>query len=117
MYTVPVGQNPTGAVSSLAPSACVGMLKRFADDGSQQEERDLRHLRRVWCVFSLWMPHLHDPSTDCLVDVIIVEDDPYYFLQEGPYYPSSYRAREYDKKDDSLQEYIDALTPSYLRYV
>lgn len=48
MYTVPVGQNPTGAVSRPTPSACIRLIDRLADDGSQQEERDLQYLRRVW---------------------------------------------------------------------
>ncbi len=29
--------------------------------------------------------------TCCVKDIIIVEDDPYYFLQEGPFYPKHLR--------------------------
>ncbi|KAF5331715.1 hypothetical protein D9611_007705 [Ephemerocybe angulata] len=48
-------------------------------------------------------------------DVIIVEDDPYYFLQEGPYHPPSHPARNERKGELDLQAYIDHLAPSYLR--
>jgi aromatic amino acid aminotransferase I len=48
-------------------------------------------------------------------DVIIVEDDPYYFLQEGPYTPPSERSRKKLVLDD--EEYIASLAPSFLACV
>ncbi|KAF5393629.1 hypothetical protein D9757_000057 [Collybiopsis confluens] len=46
-------------------------------------------------------------------DIIIVEDCPYYFLQEGEYVPKSKRTPEPDVDDDT---FITSLVPSYLKY-
>ena len=57
--------------------------------------------------------------SNCCTDIIIVEDDPYYFLQEGPYtLPSERSGRSEDLAfNDSDEEYIASLTPSFLSYV
>ncbi|KAG9005248.1 hypothetical protein FRB94_001666 [Tulasnella sp. JGI-2019a] len=47
-------------------------------------------------------------------DVIICEDDPYYFLQEGPYVPKSYRSRK--GVDMDPEEWVETLSPSFLKF-
>jgi len=78
LYTVPVGQNPTGTTTQSA---------------RKQEIYDI-------CVE---------------FDVIIVEDDPYYFLQHKPYsLPADRTTCSNGASDD--EEYISQLVPSYLRF-
>ncbi|EJU06677.1 PLP-dependent transferase [Dacryopinax primogenitus] len=50
-------------------------------------------------------------------DVIIVEDDPYYFLQCGTYVPKAQRTTAKVAKDgkDAEEAFIQSLAPSYLR--
>ncbi|KAI0685029.1 pyridoxal phosphate-dependent transferase [Cytidiella melzeri] len=77
IYTVPVGQNPSGATMA--------------------EERK----KAIYAV--------------CVeFDVIIVEDDPYYFLQQGLYKPKAERSSEPLKHD--TDKFLTSLAPSYLRY-
>ncbi|KIP08349.1 hypothetical protein PHLGIDRAFT_18957 [Phlebiopsis gigantea 11061_1 CR5-6] len=76
LYTVPVGQNPSGATMGL---------KR------KQEIYDV-------CV---------------KFDVIIGEDDPYYFLQQGAYKPKSDRGSVTVKSSE--EAYLHGLSPSYLK--
>jgi len=45
-------------------------------------------------------------------DIIIVEDDPYYFLQEGKYVPKPERVEESAMDDEA---FIASLVPSYLK--
>ena len=47
-------------------------------------------------------------------DVIIVEDDPYYFLKEGPYWPKDSR-NSLQQGQLNTAEFIEELVPSYLR--
>lgn len=47
-------------------------------------------------------------------DVIIVEDDPYYFLQQGPYKSKSERSTASVKHDED--KFLAGLAPSYLRF-
>ncbi|KAF9451689.1 PLP-dependent transferase [Macrolepiota fuliginosa MF-IS2] len=76
MYTVPVGQNPTGATM---------------------------HAQRKKEIYK-----------NCVqFDVIIVEDDPYYFLQEGPYVPRKDRP-VYAKANMNNEGFLTSLVPSYL---
>jgi len=51
-------------------------------------------------------------------DIIIVEDDPYYFLQEGPYtLPSERSGKSKDMAfSHSDEEYIASLAPSFLSF-
>ncbi|TFK55669.1 PLP-dependent transferase [Heliocybe sulcata] len=77
MYTVPVGQNPSGATMG--------------------EERK---------------KEIYDICVE--YDVIIVEDDPYFFLQEGEYVPKSVRSTT--STPDDVSQYIASLVPSFLRY-
>ncbi|KAF9534895.1 PLP-dependent transferase [Crepidotus variabilis] len=46
-------------------------------------------------------------------DVLIVEDDPYFFLQLGDYLPPAMRSTKYQDAD---QVFIDHLSPSFLRF-
>lgn len=60
---------------------------------------------------------LENPHVSRLsVDIIIVEDDPYYFLQQGPYIKPEERTDEHSSST-SDEEYISQLAPSYLRYL
>ncbi|KIJ57164.1 hypothetical protein M422DRAFT_57580 [Sphaerobolus stellatus SS14] len=82
MYTVPIGQNPTGATMG--------------------EERKL-------AIYDICVRY----------DIIILEDDPYYFLQEGLYVPKESRKANKSvasKGDDDGKEFLKTLTPSYLKY-
>ena len=47
-------------------------------------------------------------------DIIIVEDDPYYFLQEGPYILPYQRASFLEGSEPSDEEYLRNLAPSFL---
>ena len=52
------------------------------------------------------------------IDIIIVEDDPYYFLQEGPYVPKWKRMARTDRSTkDEEAAYVASLAPSFLKYV
>ena len=64
-------------------------------------------------------PQLTEDCTNCCIDIIIVEDDPYYFLQEGPYTLPSERSGKSNELvfNDSDEEYIASLAPSFLSYV
>ncbi|GJJ11574.1 hypothetical protein Clacol_005809 [Clathrus columnatus] len=78
MYTVPIGQNPTGA------------------------------FRYIFSLYSALIV--------CETDIIIIEDDPYYFLQEGIYVPKSLRcAKTRTQNEDDPTVFIKSLTPSYLK--
>lgn len=46
-------------------------------------------------------------------DVLIAEDDPYYFLQEGPYVHKTERSTSVQFNSD--EEYLSHLAPSFLR--
>ena len=48
-------------------------------------------------------------------DILIVEDDPYYFLQEGPYQPKSERAYVTVQGIDEEAAYVASLAPSYVK--
>ncbi|KAG8743958.1 hypothetical protein FRC10_011032 [Ceratobasidium sp. 414] len=83
MYTIPVGQNPTGA----------------AMDGQRKKE-----------IYDLCVKY----------DVIIVEDDPYYFLQFPAYKRKSERSLRGLIPDvtspESSERFLDTLAPSYLKF-
>ncbi|KAJ3501035.1 hypothetical protein NLJ89_g9522 [Agrocybe chaxingu] len=49
-------------------------------------------------------------------DIIIVEDDPYYFMQEGPYVAPSRRTPCGTGRELGDEEYINSLAPSFLRF-
>ncbi|KAH8824728.1 pyridoxal phosphate-dependent transferase [Flagelloscypha sp. PMI_526] len=77
IYTVPIGQNPTGATMGL--------------------ERK----KEIYAIAVEF-------------DLLIVEDDPYYILQHGPYVPKADRTR-LSAATDSDEEFLNTLEPSYLR--
>lgn len=82
MYTVPVGQNPTGATMG----------------GTRKKE-------------------IYDICVE--FDVIIVEDDPYYFLQFGKYMPKTERVYNTSHATGDVDEeaaYVASLAPSYLKF-
>lgn len=78
MYTIPVGQNPTGATMF----------------GQRKKE-----------IYDICVEY----------DIIIVEDDPYFFLQEGPYVPKPDR-RTSSSESDSDEKFVASLAPSYLKF-
>ncbi|OBZ70291.1 Aromatic amino acid aminotransferase C56E4.03 [Grifola frondosa] len=78
IYTVPVGQNPTGVT--------MGATRK-------------QEIYKICVEF----------------DIIIVEDDPYFFLQQGPYVPKSERSSQLLKSDDP-ERFIASLAPSYLKF-
>lgn len=49
--------------------------------------------------------------------MVIVEDDPYYFLQEGPYVCKSERASPNSISIGDEASYISSLEPSFLKLV
>jgi len=50
-------------------------------------------------------------------DVIIVEDDPYFFLQVGEYVPLSRRSESLQvSSDDEEADFINSLVPSFLKF-
>ncbi|EKM80315.1 hypothetical protein AGABI1DRAFT_113513 [Agaricus bisporus var. burnettii JB137-S8] len=75
MYTIPVGQNPTGSTMSI--------------------ERKKR-------IYDICVEY----------DIVIVEDDPYYFLQEGQYHLP--QVRPVESKELSNDAFIASLVPSYV---
>jgi aromatic amino acid aminotransferase I len=51
-------------------------------------------------------------------DIIIIEDDPYFFLQEGPYIPKSERVAQISRStNDDEAAYVSSLAPSFLKYL
>ncbi|KAL0949926.1 hypothetical protein HGRIS_009954 [Hohenbuehelia grisea] len=78
LYTVPIGQNPTGA--TMGP----------------QRKKEIYEI----CVE---------------FDVIIVEDDPYYFLQLGEYLPKAQRSTN-SGRAVSDEEYLANLTATFLNF-
>ncbi|KAF8298290.1 PLP-dependent transferase [Clavulina sp. PMI_390] len=76
MYTVPVGQNPTGTTMGI------------------DRRREIYDI----CV---------------KYDIVIIEDDPYYFLQVGEYIDRKLRVTTQAPGDDKV--FLDGLVPSYIR--
>ncbi|KAM5534779.1 hypothetical protein V8D89_011495 [Ganoderma adspersum] len=76
MYTVPVGQNPTGVTMGL---------------------------ERKKAIYDICVEF----------DVIIVEDDPYYFLQMGEYAPKAGRAAHGEFSDPNA--WLASLVPSFVK--
>ncbi|KAL1841118.1 hypothetical protein VTJ49DRAFT_7396 [Mycothermus thermophilus] len=70
LYTVPSGQNPTGATQGV------------------ERRREVYEVARRW-------------------DVIIMEDEPYYYLQMG-------QPGEQQKASRGVEEFLEGLIPSYL---
>ncbi|KAF9782205.1 PLP-dependent transferase [Thelephora terrestris] len=79
LYTIPVGQNPTGGTLSA------------------QRKQEVYNI----CVE---------------FDVIIVEDDPYYFLQMPHYVPKETRKTSASPFDTDEDNYLRKLVPSYLKF-
>ncbi|KAL2271122.1 hypothetical protein VTJ83DRAFT_493 [Remersonia thermophila] len=73
LYTVPSGQNPTGATQGA------------------RRRREVYEVARKW-------------------DVLIVEDEPYYYLQMGP--PGERKKEQ--EGSQGLEGFLDGLLPSYL---
>lgn len=90
---------------------------RFVEHVRGQKEGNLRYLRQIW--------QANNPPTSsshCAEvtqsDILIVEDDPYYFLQEGTYVPRHLRQQiAHDMTEDQAnQQFLDSLAPSYLKW-
>ncbi|KAJ7591099.1 pyridoxal phosphate-dependent transferase [Mycena floridula] len=77
MYTVPIGQNPTGRTM---------------------------HGKRKREIYAICVEY----------DIIIIEDDPYFFLQQDLYVPKEHRANR--TPDDDDERFIASLAPSYLKF-
>jgi len=79
LYTVPVGQNPSGVTLGL---------------------------ERKKAIYDLCVEY----------DIIIVEDDPYYFLQLGEFVPKSQRKAEREPAaGEDTARFVASLVPSFLR--
>ncbi|KAI9453469.1 PLP-dependent transferase [Lactarius psammicola] len=80
IYTVPVGQNPSGTTMGL---------------------------ERKKAIYDICVEY----------DVIIAEDDPYFFLQFGEFVPKSQRkaAEREPPAGEEVSRFIDSLVPSFLR--
>ncbi|KAI0650413.1 PLP-dependent transferase [Trametes meyenii] len=76
MYTIPVGQNPTGVTMNI----------------SRKKE-----------IYDICVEY----------DIIIVEDDPYYFLQMGSYVPKFERTSQASSIDSV--KWLGSLSPSYVK--
>lgn len=52
------------------------------------------------------------------IDIVICEDDPYYFQQEGKWVPKDGRkSHSASIQESDPARYVEGLTPSYLRSV
>lgn len=60
------------------------------------------------------MPHLAKIDFLSFVDIIIVEDDPYYFLQQGEYVPKDARVDAHEEHD--AEKFIASLAPSFVKF-
>jgi aromatic amino acid aminotransferase I len=62
-------------------------------------------------------PQLPTYSDSLSVDILIIEDDPYYFLQVGNYVPKSERTFFQQGKDSDVgAAFLASLAPSYLKF-
>lgn len=57
---------------------------------------------------------LSNVFTRAILDIIIVEDDPYFFLQQGEYSPKAARADSMDAISE--EAWISTLAPSFLKF-
>ena len=71
----------------------------------------------ICVIFGGWATDLARDFSQRFEDVIIVEDDPYHFLQLGPYVARAERSPASVNGDDNEEYYLSQLVPSYLRYV
>ncbi|KAI9432476.1 pyridoxal phosphate-dependent transferase [Lactarius indigo] len=79
IYTIPVGQNPSGTTMGL---------------------------ERKKAIYDICVEY----------DVIIAEDDPYFFIQVGEFVPKSQRKAEREPSaGEEVSHFIDSLEPSFLR--
>lgn len=83
MYTVPIGQNPTGTIMDA---------------------------RRKQAIYDICVKY----------DVIIVQDDPYYFLQFPQYMRESERSLRSHIPDtvdaETSAKFVASLTPSFIKF-
>lgn len=112
MYLIPVGQNPTGAVSMF--------FLRIIPKLTCPQRLWLLTGRRKYMGFASNLVKYHSwlkATPNFSADIIIVEDDPYYFLQEGSYIPPSERSRKPKESVLDDEGYISSLSPSFLSCV
>lgn len=87
------------------------------DRRATEEERHLRYLCRTRSVLVLIL--FGGSSIDLndwpWADIIICEDDPYYFLQIGEYVPKASRDDTVASDTEDNAQYLAHLSPSYLR--
>ncbi|KZT05602.1 PLP-dependent transferase [Laetiporus sulphureus 93-53] len=100
MYTVPVGQNPCGStMGATRKKEIYDICVEFGKVSSRAEH-------------SRWIDLCNVVVTP---DIIIVEDDPYFFLQQGGYVPKTQRSSE-SHGGTSDAEWLAGLAPSYLKF-
>ncbi|KAI0265959.1 PLP-dependent transferase [Gloeopeniophorella convolvens] len=97
IYTVPVGQNPSGAVRPPT-SRPARLLSHHTHTHTQTMS-----LARKQAIYDVCVEF----------DLIIAEDDPYFFLQLGEYAPKAHRATEAEDPDGA--RFLASLVPSFLR--
>jgi aromatic amino acid aminotransferase I len=99
LYLVSVGSNPTGITISLQRRKEIyEICKKFGKDSTQARST-------------------HDALlniSDITPDIIIVEDDPYYFLQYPHYQPKPQRQSPSPAALQPIQHFLSSLTPSFL---
>jgi hypothetical protein len=109
MYTVPVGQNPSGVVSS-------GILVLLILTTKLVSRMSLSRVRRRFTTSASSTVracdlHYTEIRTYNAQDIIIVEDDPYYFQQFATYNSKS----AYASDPHNIEKYLSGLVPSYLK--
>lgn len=113
MYTVPIGQNPSGAVSysfTEMPNfhSHSYVLRPWVGSASgkftMSVSNSVSEIKTV----------VRSSSKLNLVDVIIVEDDPYFFLQFEEYKARFERSTASVKHDED--RFLTSLAPSYLQF-
>jgi len=124
---LPSGFSPVPVEMDGAGLSSSGLEKLLAE-WNPDEHGGMRRPRLLYTIpvcqnptgASLPVPRKKEIYDICVkYDVIICEDDPYYFLQAGEYEPASVRASSASsqgKHKETDDEFIASLIPSYLRF-
>jgi aromatic amino acid aminotransferase I len=103
LYLVSVGSNPTGITISLQRRKEIyEICKKFGNDSTQSRKQQHNASRKP------------SDKTDTAPDIIVVEDDPYYFLQYPHYQPKLQRQSPSPAALQPIQHFLSSLTPSFL---
>jgi hypothetical protein len=109
MYTVPVGQNPSGVVSSGILVVLVSVTQLVSRTSLSRVRR--RSTTSASSTVRACDLHYAEIRTYKVQDIIIVEDDPYYFQQFATYNSKS----AYASDPHNVEKYLSGLVPSYLK--